>query len=243
MTQPKFVVPHTVLFRSAELLLVDRGGDPYVPMKPVVEGIGLNWKSHHTKLSSGRFASTMVEITIVAADGRARLMSCLPLRKLPGWLMTLHPNKVRSQVRQEVLAFQNECDDVLWIHWHKGEERAKFHAPDLQQAADFTADYLTKCRQAIVDAGGTLPPWDAVAEHRIASGMAALLLRHKRWLVTFHENGEPQLMSVPQEAAVFTPEKMLSWIREHDGAYQTFLPELLHAIGDRLHAICEVPDF
>lgn len=236
MTQSKVVVSRTVSFRSAELLLVDCGGDPYVPMKPLVEGIGLSWKSQRAKLTSSRFASTLVEITIVAADGRGRLMLCLPLRKLPGWLMTLHPNKARPQIRPHVVAYQNDCDDALWLHWLKEESRNAEEAHLFLQSAQFTSEYLANCRKAIVDAGGVPPKWNAVTEHTVASGMAALLLKNKRWLMTFQDNGIPQLLSVPQNAAVFTPEKMLSWVREHDGAYLTFLPELLHAIGDRLNS-------
>ena len=236
MKTSKAVVASVIRFQSAELLLVSYNGEPYVPMKPLAEGIGLNWKSQRAKLSSGRFAAATVEMTIIAADGRARLMRSLPLRKLPGWLMTLHSNKVRPQIRQHLVTYQNECDDVLWAHWLKEKDQAPVLALEMQQAADFTGDYLARCRREIIHCRGTLPAWDALAEHRVASGMAALLLKNKRWLVTFQDNGEPQLLSVPQNAAVFTPEKMLSWVREHDGAYLTFLPELLHAIGDRLNS-------
>ncbi|MDF3864201.1 phage antirepressor N-terminal domain-containing protein [Pseudomonas denitrificans (nom. rej.)] len=109
-----------VPFRQASLLLVDHGGVPFVPMKPVVEGMGLDWKSQHVKLNQGRFAATMVEITMVAADGKKREMSCLPLRKLAGWLVSIHPSKVRSELRDGVIAYQNECDDVLWKYWNNG---------------------------------------------------------------------------------------------------------------------------
>ena len=236
MTQHDVAVPSTVSFRSTELMLLDRGGDPYVPMKPVVEGIGLNWKSQHAKLSSSRFASTMVEITIVAADGKTRGMSCLPLRKLPGWLMTLYPNKVRPEIRAQVVAYQDECDDVLWVHWLRGRNREAFPALDLKEAGGFAQDYLAEHRQAIYDAGGVCPKVNVVAEQNFATGVAALLLRNKRWLVTFTEDGVPEMVCVPHDAGVFTPKNLLSWIRSNDGAYLTFMPELLHAIGDRLSA-------
>jgi hypothetical protein len=148
--------------------------------------------------------------------------------------MTLQSNKVRPQIRQRVVTYQNECDDVLWAHWLKEKDQAPVLALEMQQAADFTGNYLARCRREIIHCGGALPAWDALAEHRVASGMAALLLKNKRWPVTFHENGEPQMLSVPQDAAVFTQEKMLSWIQEHDGAPASLLPRLLSAVADRL---------
>lgn len=106
-------------FRSAKLLLVERDGQPFVPMKPVVEGMGLAWQSQHRKLMAGRFASTITEMVIVAQDGKQREMTCLPLRKLTGWLMSIHPNKVRPELREGIIAYQNECDDVLWAYWNE----------------------------------------------------------------------------------------------------------------------------
>jgi len=107
-------------FRNQELLLVNNSGEAFVPMKPVVEGMGLAWQSQHRKLMTGRFASTVTEMVIVAQDGKQREMTCLPLRKLTGWLMSIHPNKVRPELRDGIIAYQNECDDVLWSYWNDG---------------------------------------------------------------------------------------------------------------------------
>ena len=47
-------------------------------------------------------------------------MLCLPLRKLSGWLSTISPNKVKPELREKVIAYQNECDDALWDYWNNG---------------------------------------------------------------------------------------------------------------------------
>jgi len=108
-------------FRKAELLLVDYAGEPVVPMRPVVQGMGLDWKTQYRKLQGGRFNTCMVEMTTqLPGDTQARAVSCLLLRKLPGWLMSIHPNKVRPELREGIIAYQNECDDVLWSYWNKG---------------------------------------------------------------------------------------------------------------------------
>lgn len=123
MSKNSTATANVIPFRSKELLLVDNGGHPFVPMKPVVEGMGLDWKTQHRKMGGGRFGSTMVIMTIVAQDGKGREMVCLPLRKLPGWLMSIHASKVRPELRDNVIAFQNECDDVLWSYWNEGLAR------------------------------------------------------------------------------------------------------------------------
>lgn len=111
----------TVPFHGAELFLVEHEGQPYTPMKPIVEGMGLDWAAQFTKLKQ-RFKSTIVEIAMVANDGKERLMTCLPVRKLFGWLMTISPNKIPNlNTRDTVIMYQNECDDVLWDYWTKGQ--------------------------------------------------------------------------------------------------------------------------
>lgn len=105
-----------VPFHNTNLSIVNYNGQPYVPMKPIVEGMGLAWQSQHEKLKQ-RFASTIMEIVIVANDGRKRLMTCLPLKKLFGWMMTISPNKVKPEIKDAIIKYQDECDDVLWNYW------------------------------------------------------------------------------------------------------------------------------
>jgi hypothetical protein len=70
-----------VPFYGSELYVVNHNGEPYAPMKPIVEGMGLAWQSQLAKIKQ-RFSSTVTEIVMVAADGKSRTMICLALRKL-----------------------------------------------------------------------------------------------------------------------------------------------------------------
>lgn len=111
---------NVIPFRSTKLLLVDFGGQPFVAMKPVVEGMGLAWQTQHRKLMAGRFASVITMMVTTGFDGKKYEMACLPLRKLAGWLMSIHASKVRPECREDVIAYQNECDDALWDYWNSG---------------------------------------------------------------------------------------------------------------------------
>lgn len=109
-----------VPFHGDTLYLVNNNGEPFTPMKPIVDGMGLAWAPQHEKLKQ-RFKSTITEIVMVAADGKKREMTCLALRKLPGWLHTINVGKVRAELREKVARYQEECDDVLYHYWTKGE--------------------------------------------------------------------------------------------------------------------------
>ncbi|EJL7865448.1 hypothetical protein H5T09_03910 [Escherichia coli] len=110
----------TVPFHGDSLYVVNHNGEPYVPMKPVVEGMGMTWQSQHRKLME-RFKTCIIEMMIqLPGDTQRRLVICLALRKLAGWLQTISPNKVKLKIRDKVIQYQEECDDVLYEYWTKG---------------------------------------------------------------------------------------------------------------------------
>ncbi|MEI7006047.1 phage antirepressor N-terminal domain-containing protein, partial [Pectobacterium parmentieri] len=129
-----------VPFHGANLFLVSNGTEPFVPMKPIVEGMGLTWQSQHEKLKQ-RFSSTITEIVMVALDGKQREMTCLAFRKFAAWLASIQPNKVKPEIRDRVIQYQEECDDVLYDYWTKGE------AVNPRKAKQSTAKQLTPLRQ------------------------------------------------------------------------------------------------
>ncbi|TFH84820.1 hypothetical protein EQG41_20465 [Billgrantia azerbaijanica] len=115
--------PMPVPFHGSTLYVHDHQGEPIVPMKPIVEGMGLDWRTQATKLRSNRKRWGVV-ISTTPSKGGSQETTCVPLRKLPGWLMSIHPNKVKASIREKVIQFQNECDDVLWRHWQQRHPEA-----------------------------------------------------------------------------------------------------------------------
>lgn len=108
-----------VPFHGSELYVVSHNGEPYTPMKPIVEGMGMDWMGQYTKLKQ-RFSKGIEEISIPTAGGMQKMI-CLALRKLAAWLNTISPNKVRPEIRERVIRYQEECDDVLYEYWTKGQ--------------------------------------------------------------------------------------------------------------------------
>lgn len=110
----------TVPFHGASLMLVEHDGQPYVPMKPVVEGIGLDWGGQHKKLTANqkRWGVSVMEIP---SAGGGQSVVCLPLRKLAGWLSTVQVGRIKDEgIKDRIIDYQNECDDALWQYWNDG---------------------------------------------------------------------------------------------------------------------------
>nr|EES53872.1 MAG: probable antirepressor protein (Ant) [Leptospirillum ferrodiazotrophum] len=108
-----------VPFHGTTLFLVEQNNEPYTPMKPIVEGMGLAWQVQHRKLDSNKERWGITIMVIPSKSGDQETL-CMPLRKLPGWLMTIHPTRVKPEIRGKIIQYQNECDDVLWKYWTEG---------------------------------------------------------------------------------------------------------------------------
>lgn len=109
-------------FYQNKIILIDHHGKPYAAMRPIVDGMGLDWKGQQAKLQN-RFSSTVEIITTIAQDGKAREMLCLPLEKLTTWLLTINPKKVNPAAREAVERYQAESEAALWAYWTTGNAR------------------------------------------------------------------------------------------------------------------------
>ncbi len=130
-----------VPFHGDNLYLVNYDGQPFVAMRPFIEGMGLDWASQYTKIKQ-RFKTCVVNITMqLPCDNQRRSVVCLALKKLTGWLHTININKVRPEIRDKVAAYQDKSDDVLYEYWTTGEVKKK---PNFRQS---TAKELIPLRQ------------------------------------------------------------------------------------------------
>ena len=108
-----------VKFNNQELLTLKVGEIIYTASRPIVEGMGLNWGSQSAKLKNPKF--NCCDIETVAQDGKIRTMLCMPIKKLNGWLFSINPEKVKPEIKDDVIAYQEECFEALYNYWHKGE--------------------------------------------------------------------------------------------------------------------------
>ncbi|HNX77564.1 MAG TPA: phage antirepressor N-terminal domain-containing protein [Candidatus Rifleibacterium sp.] len=111
-----------VLFHGDTIFVVDHQGEPFAPVRPIIENLGIDWANQQQKLSHNKARWGVVLITTPSAGG-AQKMLCIPVRKLAGFLATISPVRVREEVRPKVIQYQNECDDALWNYWTKGSAK------------------------------------------------------------------------------------------------------------------------
>ncbi len=117
--QDKSSTPTPIQFHGDTIYSIEHDGQPYTPVRPIVENMGLDWASQSVKLQRSKERWGVVIITTPSKGGNQGHL-CIPVRKLPGFLATINPLKVGNKLRPKIVKYQNECDDVLWDYWTKG---------------------------------------------------------------------------------------------------------------------------
>lgn len=110
-----------VEFRGSKIETVEVGGQPHVALKPIVEGMGLDWNGQFQRIKRDAvLGATMCVTHMVATDGKSRETTTLPLKMLNGFLFGIDAGRVRQEIRDQVIAYQRECYDALAAYWADG---------------------------------------------------------------------------------------------------------------------------
>lgn len=107
-----------IIARVNNVDIVSTSDEQLVVVKPICEALGIDWSSQKQRVERDEIlASTMVMITIVAADGKEREMCAIPYRYVFGWLFSIDTYKVNENARELVKRYKQECYDVLYEHF------------------------------------------------------------------------------------------------------------------------------
>ncbi|MFT4247675.1 MAG: phage antirepressor N-terminal domain-containing protein [Pseudomonas sp.] len=156
-----------VEFAGATLLGRIYKDQAYVAMKPIVEGMGLDWDRQMVKLRNHPvLAKQLTPIRgVVAGDGKNRQMLCLPHSRLPFWLATVNPSKVRADIREKVILFQEQAADVLAEAFLQNGKRQ-----EVVKDKRIAGTIMCRVLQETMIAEGKVPHgYDFANEHRLVN--------------------------------------------------------------------------
>ena len=115
----------TISFYGSELITLKVEDVIYTAVKPIVEALGLSWGTQKRKLIEQQEKFSWVHMNSTGADGKTYEMLCMPLKKLNGWLFSINPEKVRPDLKDRVIQYQEECFEALYNYWHFGKAERK----------------------------------------------------------------------------------------------------------------------
>lgn len=187
-----------VPFNGQQILTAMAAGVAYVAMKPIVENLGMSWGTQQQKLMKQLDKFNCIHMNMVAADGKLRKLLCLPLKKLNGWLFSINPEKVRADIRDKLIQYQEECFSVLHDYWTKGHvvnpRKAKKALP-----GKITTEQQEAIKQLVMSRGQSLPKekqakamitmWSSLKSHldvRTKKSVRSSLQKHCHLQLEFH---------------------------------------------------------
>ncbi len=115
----KAVIPQEQLsvdFYGDELVAAIVEGEPYIPISPICDYMGLSWSGQRERINRDAvLAGAVVSIRVTRRESQRgpREMLCLPLKYLNGWLFGVNANRVKEELRDRVIQYQKECYEIL----------------------------------------------------------------------------------------------------------------------------------
>ncbi|MBB1485790.1 phage antirepressor N-terminal domain-containing protein [Oceanospirillum sediminis] len=111
----------TVDFHGQPISVIPHNNQLYVAIKPICENMGIQWHAQRKRIQRDEVLSSVESIMdSTAADGKNYKYTCLPLEFINGWLFGVDTNRVKPEIRENILQYKRECFKVLSDYWQKG---------------------------------------------------------------------------------------------------------------------------
>lgn len=109
-----------VPFHGDEILTIAVDGKPHIVLKPVIEGLGLDYWAQVEKLKKRSWAALGSRQVQVPGQGQRREMLTVDVRTFLMLLATVDENRVGVDVKPKLVTYQSEVADAIEAYWTQG---------------------------------------------------------------------------------------------------------------------------
>ena len=100
------------------LVEVDGRQTVYIPLRPICDYLGVDWSAQRQRINRDPVLSKYVSGVVITPTPLSKYtnpqeMVCLRLDYLNGWLFGINASRVKEEVRERLLRYQEECYRVL----------------------------------------------------------------------------------------------------------------------------------
>lgn len=112
---------------NGQAIVMIENGEKRIAVRPICEALGVSYQAQIEKLKTDqKFSSTVMLSITVGADGKQREMITIPYKKAFGWLYSINANNVKPEARENMIRYQEECNDALYNHFARHEEYLEY---------------------------------------------------------------------------------------------------------------------
>lgn len=140
---------------TAVQVRVEQGIQVYVSIRQMCDLLGVTYQGQIRRISDDPVLSKQVKgvnITFTPLQGQGggpQITNCLPIDYLNGWLFGINANRVKPEIRERLIIYQEKCYKVLTEAFREGRLTTAPELDDLLQS-DTPAAQAYKIAQAIM---------------------------------------------------------------------------------------------
>lgn len=108
-----------VKFHETDIItFIDDNGTPLIAIKTICDAIGLHADSAVKAIKNHPILGAWHAVHHVrVGENQGINHVLLPIEYVSGWLFSINPNKVKAEIRENLLIYQRECYRVLYEHF------------------------------------------------------------------------------------------------------------------------------
>ena len=98
-----------------KLEIITKDGQKLIPIKPLCQMLGIDFKSQYEKLKTDKILNSVVVLsTTTGTDGKQYEMVCIPFKFAFMWLSKISAHNVNEEARHGLITAQMKAYDLLW---------------------------------------------------------------------------------------------------------------------------------
>ena len=119
---------------NVDIVLIN-DGEKRIAIRPICEALGVSYQAQIDKVKNdAKFNSTVMLSITVGADGKQREMVTIPFKKVFGWLYSINANNVKPEARENLIRYQEECNDALYTYFTRHDEYLEYRQQRMSES-------------------------------------------------------------------------------------------------------------
>jgi len=111
---------NSIIVNGKEILILTEANEKFVAIKPICEAIGVNYETQKDKILSDEILGSVTPLRgATGSDGKEYKMRVIPFRFVFGWLFTINPKNVKSEIKDQMIKYKMECYNALFDSFTK----------------------------------------------------------------------------------------------------------------------------
>ena len=128
----------------------DDRGDIYVSINQICDLLGIDRRGQQRRITNDAVLAKHTRQVVIQTAGGPQTVLCLPVDYMHGWLMSINANRVKADIQERLIRYQEQCHRVLAEAFREGRLTADPGIEELLQTSDSPSAQAYRTLRAMV---------------------------------------------------------------------------------------------